>query len=224
MDYVRNAAMSGEMKPGELYSVYQLSELLGVSRSPVRDGLLRLQEAGMLKFSRNRGFQLVPTTPADVAEIFSIRIALEVPAARRAAASSEEIASLLSDLRAQMVAAAEDDDEDRFFALDQELHNVILVAGGARRAREIVERMRSTIRILAPSTVRGERTFAEVVDEHDPIVEAIVANEQDAAAMAMRAHLVTTGRLLVGRAMKNSNDTDENLDELWDRLTAGYLS
>lgn len=222
MDYVRNAAVSGELKPGELYSVYQLAERLGVSRSPVRDGLLRLEEAGMLQFSRNRGFKLLPTTPADVAEIFSIRIALEVPAARRAAASDGELGTSLADIRQRMLAAASLGDEESFFALDQELHDEILIAGGARRAREIIDRMRAVTRMLAPSTVTADRTFDSVIAEHDPIVEAIVANDAGAAAETMRKHLVSTGRLLVSRAVLNSG-TEEDLDELWDRLTAGYI-
>ncbi|WP_310175611.1 GntR family transcriptional regulator [Enteractinococcus fodinae] len=222
MDYVRTSVMNGQMQPGELYSVYQLAEELEISRSPVRDGLLRLEEAGMIRFSRNRGFQVIPTTPADIAEIFSIRIALEVPAARRAALSEADESARLAELRIEMQQAAADDDEERFFRADQELHNVILVTGGARRARDIVERLRLNTRLLTPSTVGLYRGFDTIVDEHDPIIDAITRGDDRAAAEAMQSHLVLTGRLLVKQALAQTGDS-EDPDELWERLTAGYL-
>lgn len=222
MDYVRAAVLSGQLQPGELYSVYRLAQELNVSRSPVREGLLRLEEAGMIEIFRNRGFRVLPTTPADIAEIFSIRIALEVPAARRAALSGEDRSDRLFELRLEMHQAAEERDEERFFSADQELHNAILVTGGARRARDIVERLRTNTRLLAPSTVRLYRGFDAIAGEHDPIIEAIVSRDDSAAAEAMKSHLVSTGRLLVAQAMAQAGDS-EDPDELWNRLTEGYL-
>ena len=81
VDYVREAIQSRAMKPGEWYSVTQLAEEMGVSRSPVREGLLKLQEAGLVRFAKNRGFEIVETGASDVAEIFAIRLGLEPPAA-----------------------------------------------------------------------------------------------------------------------------------------------
>ncbi|MFC6257995.1 GntR family transcriptional regulator, partial [Kocuria oceani] len=85
MAAVRRAVMAGQMEPGRLYSVQQLASVMNVSRSPVREGLLRLGEAGLIRFHRNRGFEIVEVSPTDVAQILAVRTALEVPAARRAA-------------------------------------------------------------------------------------------------------------------------------------------
>jgi DNA-binding GntR family transcriptional regulator len=79
---LRESIRSGVLRPGELYSVYQLAEQLQVSRTPVREGLLRLAEAGMVRFERNRGFRVLRSAPADIAGIFHLRLLLEVPAAR----------------------------------------------------------------------------------------------------------------------------------------------
>jgi biotin operon repressor len=57
---VRDGVAAGELVPDVTYSVYQLAELLGVSRSPVREGLLRLAEAGLIEILRNRGFRVLP--------------------------------------------------------------------------------------------------------------------------------------------------------------------
>lgn len=222
MDFVRTATASGDLRPGELYSVYQLAERLGFSRSPVRDGLLRLEEAGLVEFARNRGFRIIPTTPQDVAEIFSIRLALEVPAARRAAmACSDELATALKALEASMARAARAGDDESFFADDQYLHDLLLEAAGSHRAREVVNRLRVSTRLLGVSTAGRQRTYEDILTEHAPIVAAVIANDPQCAGQLMSEHLATTGRLLLAQAAARQ-DLDIDAARLWDELTRGY--
>src|SRR5262245_57786125 len=82
---IRTAIDDGRMKPGVLYSAYQVSEALGISRTPVRDALLRLEEIGLIEFENRQGFRLRVPDPREIAEIFAVRLALECPAAGRAA-------------------------------------------------------------------------------------------------------------------------------------------
>ncbi|GAA4863314.1 GntR family transcriptional regulator [Saccharopolyspora cebuensis] len=222
MDHVRTSVIDGSMRPGEWYSAYQLAEELGISRSPVREGLLRLEEAGLVEFVRRRGFRIVPTTPEDVAEIFSIRIALEVPAAERAAlANAAGWAQDAAELRAAMVAAAERDEQQLFFEIDQQLHALILDAGAMPRSRRLIDQLRTSTRLLGASTAGDKRGYSDIIEEHDPIVSAILDGAAAAAGDAMRAHLVTTGVLLVAQALERAG-RDEDPGALWDRLTAGF--
>src|SRR3954447_9245398 len=82
---VRDGIAAGELVPEETYSVYQLASLLGVSRSPVREGMLRPAEAGLVAVRRSRGLQVLPPRAQAIAEIIEIRLALEPAAARKAA-------------------------------------------------------------------------------------------------------------------------------------------
>src|SRR5688500_5550260 len=109
---VRDGVAAGELVPEQTYSVYQLASLLGVSRSPVREGLLRLAEAGLVEIIRNRGFRVLPPRAHDIEEIVGIRLALEPPAARVAAeqATDAQHAAIRSALDAMAAAAARDDD------------------------------------------------------------------------------------------------------------------
>lgn len=222
MEHVRSAVIEGTMRPQEWYSVYQLSDELGVSRSPVREGLLRLEEAGLIRFVRNRGFQIIPTTAEDVAEIFSIRIALEVPAAYRAALSADEsFANEVAELRRQMCDAAERDEETRFFAVDQQLHASVLAAAGMPRSHRIVDQLRVSTRLLGASTAGRSRDYSDIIGEHDPIVTAIRAGDGAGAARAMRDHLEATAVLLVGQALHHA-ERSEDPQELWTGLRAGF--
>ncbi|MEJ7757921.1 MAG: GntR family transcriptional regulator [Nocardioidaceae bacterium] len=76
---VRDAIGSGELRTGDLYSVQQIADRLDVSRTPVREALLGLADAGLVRFERNRGFRVIRHDPHQIAEMFAMRILLEVP-------------------------------------------------------------------------------------------------------------------------------------------------
>lgn len=212
---VRDGIRTRRFVPTELYSVYQLAELLGVSRSPVREALLRLAETGLVRFERNRGFRVVLPDPHDVAEIFAVRLALEPPAARRAADAGLDVADTLDALDA----ALRHDDERAFWAADRMLHDRILRGAGNRRAADIVASLRATTELLAPPTSAGGRSLPEIRDEHEPVIVAITRGDGATAEAAMRRHLVDTGRLLVAQVAGLPPDAP-GAAEVWDAVVA----
>ncbi|BAL89222.1 putative GntR-family transcriptional regulator [Actinoplanes missouriensis 431] len=195
---VRDGVATGELAPGTTYSVYQLADLLGVSRSPAREGLLRLAEAGLVEIRRNRGFRVLPPQAQDIEEIIGIRLALEPPAARQAAVhgAAEQHAAIRAALDA-MAAAVASGDEASFWAADRSLHDLLLHAAGKPRTAGIVERLRGTTALLGPPTTASGRTLREIHAEHQPVVAAVLARDGEAAEGAMRAHLEATRDLLV---------------------------
>ncbi len=194
---VRDGIAAGELVEGVTYSVYQLAELLGVSRSPVREALLRLAEAGLVEIARNRGFRVLLPRAHDVEEIFEIRLALEPAAVRRVAehADAEAHRAIAAHLDA-MRTAADRDDHASFWPADRALHDAILHSAGNSRAARIVADLRATTALLGPPTTATGRTLAQIHDEHAPIVTAVLDRDPGAAEAAMRTHLETTGRLV----------------------------
>ncbi|MGI8334189.1 GntR family transcriptional regulator [Actinomadura scrupuli] len=215
---IRAAVRAGTLQPGRLYSAYQMADNLGVSRSPVREALMRLAEAGMVEFERNRGFRIVIPQPRDIAEVFHLRLLLEVPAARRVAsgAAPELIDALRAELR-EMSRAAGEHDEALFMRHDRRLHDLILGAAGNARLLRLIDGLRDTTRYLGASTVDRSRTLHDIYAEHVPIVDAIAAADAAAAGRAMSAHVTHTGRLLVAQAATESADGTDP-DALWAEL------
>lgn len=219
---VRAAIDDGRMKPGVRYSVYQLAESLRVSRTPVREALLRLEEVGLITFEARQGFHIRLPHATDIADIFAVRLALELPAVRRAAGTRDPgLARALRAERTRMRAAARDGGEDVFMRHDRRLHDLILQWAGNERARAIVATLRETTRLLGASTAERTRTITDIDDEHSPIVDAIIAGDPAAAEAAMRRHLVNTGRLLVAQALRDERGpaepepTTEAVDAIW---------
>ncbi|WP_091674921.1 GntR family transcriptional regulator [Amycolatopsis marina] len=212
---VRAAIDDGRMKPGVKYSAYQLAEVLGISRTPVRDALLRLEEVGLIKFEARQGFRILLPQPKEIAEIFGVRLALELPAVRKAATVADPaLARELLHQRRLMRAAAAKGDENVFAQHDLRLHDLILAAADNARARDIVKSLRETTRLLGASTADRTRTLRDIDDEHAPILDAVIAGDPDCAEAAMRDHLVNTGKLLVTQAIRSA-DADLSAEEIW---------
>lgn len=200
-DQLRGAIVDGRLRAGELYSVAQLADQLGVSRTPVREALLLLERQGMVRFERNRGARVLESSARDLDEIFALRLMLEVPAARTAAASMGErqVAAVEVELAA-MGARLDPPDEAAFMAHDRRFHALLLEAAGNQRLAALVADLRDQVNLRGASTVGRGRDLRAIYDEHERIVAALRDGDQEAVAEAMRRHLEQTRRLLVEAA------------------------
>jgi DNA-binding GntR family transcriptional regulator len=195
---LRESIVSGEFPSGSLHSIYRLADLLGVSRTPVREAVLRLADIGLVSVERNRGVRIRGVTVADVREVFELRLMIEVPAAAYAAAQADRvmIASITAELE-HMRRCAAADDEPEFTAHDRLLHRAIGAATGNARLQDEVGTLRDSIQARGASTIRRSRGMSELTEEHAPIVEAIATGDPHAAAAHMEQHLVRTATLLM---------------------------
>jgi DNA-binding GntR family transcriptional regulator len=204
-DALRAAIVEGRLRAGELYSVAQLAEQLGVSRTPAREALLLLERQGMVRFERNRGARVLETSARDIDEIFALRLLLEVPAAETAArraveAGDEELLAAVTQELAEMAARLEPPNENAFMAHDRAFHQLLLGAAGNARLAAIVEDLRDHVHLRGASTVGRGRDLRAIYDEHVAIVEALRNGDPAAVGEAMRRHLERTRELLVRAA------------------------
>ncbi|MFQ6392558.1 GntR family transcriptional regulator [Nocardia sp. KC 131] len=220
---VRSAVDDGRMTPGVKYSVYQLAEALGISRTPVREALLQLEQVGLIRFEQRQGFRILLPDPKEIADIFAVRLSLEIPAVRRVAAQpTPGLCKRLDDEMAALRAAAHSGDESLFAHHDQLLHDAVLEAADNARARAIISSLRETTRLLGASTADRTRSLFDIDAEHRPIVSAIVDRDAPRAEAALRDHLVSTGRLLVAQAVRDQQ-ADADPDSIWFCATAHLL-
>jgi DNA-binding GntR family transcriptional regulator len=210
---LREEIITGALAGGSLHSIYGLAERLGVSRTPVRDAVLRLADAGMVAIERNRGVRIRGLSVDDVRKVFEARLLLEVPAAAHAARhGSDELLQELSDRVQGLTGAVEEHDSVEFTRLDRELHRTIMLSTGNERLADLVESLRDVTQAHGVSTIDRSRSIREVQVEHLPIVTAIRARDADAAAALMRDHLVTTALLLMRQV---AAATGEDVPERW---------
>lgn len=209
---LRESIVTGEFPAGSLHSIYRLADLLEVSRTPVREAVLRLADIGLVSIERNRGVRIRGVTVADVREVFELRLLIEVPAAAYAAAHADAatIASIGSALD-EMRRYAELDDEPQFTAHDRRLHHEIGAALGNARLQAEVATLRDSIQARGASTIRRSRGMSELATEHAPIVAAISTGDPTAAAAHMERHLVNTATLLMEQlAIAGVDEVDDD--------------
>lgn len=147
LEVIRQAMVSGEIRPGEIYSVAALSAELGTSTGPVREAMLALSEQGFFEPVRNRGFRVIPLTEHDLDEVHDVRLMLEVPAMGRLAVeqpfTDEDIETIREHAKRCQEAAEEvGDDLTRFLSADREFHLALTAQLGNARLVKIVGQLR----------------------------------------------------------------------------------
>lgn len=206
-EVIRNAIVIGELAPSSLHSVNDIAQRLAVSRTPVREALLKLEEQGMVSFERNRGARILETTVHDLEELFSLRILLEIPAAYRAA-KRVDVASLkkLQAILGELISAYRNESTNARAHLepDARFHKAIAAMAGSRRLATILDNLFDQ-QMIADGTSGGyTRSKEDIIKDHENIFDAIARKNPDAAAMAMKEHLLVSSRALVSKEVGNS--------------------
>lgn len=196
-DELMRAIRAGELQPGSMHSVVEISGRLGVSRTPVREALLRMASNGMVRFERSRGVRILEVSTRDIEEIYSLRMMLEVPSAYRAAELlTDDLLGPVESAFNRMREATEAGDESQFQAADVDFHAAILNAAGNRRVTEVAANTRIQMMDRGLSTT-ATRTLADILLVHERILDAIRSRDPKRSAERMRDHLVETTQLLL---------------------------
>ncbi|MDO5647858.1 GntR family transcriptional regulator [Paracoccus sp. (in: a-proteobacteria)] len=181
------AIESGTYRPGDRLVESELAERFGVSRTPVREALQRLETQAML-VRDGRSLIVASLDHNQLAELYTVRAELEALAARLAArhATPEEVRVL-----AQMV---DDDrraqnDPQALARANKRFHRQIHLASHNRYLVQQLDLVHRTMALMARTSLSAEGRGATTIDEHARIVDAIAAGDGAAADQALRAHI-----------------------------------
>lgn len=197
-EVLRELILSGKYAPGERLREEELTELTGVSRTPVREALRKLAQEGFVLIESNRGASIPVYTSRDIDEIYGLRTLLESHAARRAAgritpAQLDDLERINNEFRDLIKQTSNGDSSTELFltmtGLNNDFHKVILDASDNNQLTEIVNQLaRNSLsaRTFAHYSAVGQKRSAE---GHDEIIRALRAGHADWAEAAMRSHV-----------------------------------
>ena len=187
---LRDAIVSAELEPGRQLSENELAERLGVSRTPIREALVRLRDDRLVEIVPQLGTFVSRIGTAAVQDAQFIREALECSAVRLAAEKAErsDVAALDGLLRRQEE-VRDANDYDRFYALDDELHGALCELSGHGVAWSLAQRANGHLNRVRRLSLPQPRYLAEMVAEHKLVVDAVRRGDPDAAEAALRHHL-----------------------------------
>lgn len=184
---ILDAIDEGVYRPGDRLVESELAERFGVSRTPVREALQRLETQSML-IRDGRSLMVASLDHSELAELYVVRTELEGLAVRLAArhATEEEVRVL----RAMVADDREHvDDPQALSRTNRRFHRQLHLASHNRFLIRQLELVHRTMALLATTSLAAEGRGADALDEHALIVEAIASGDGEAAYEALKAHL-----------------------------------
>ncbi len=196
---LRKAIIEQELEANRLYSATELGEWIGgISRTPIREAAQFLEKVGMVRIEKNKGIRILSTSLEMLVESFQIRLMLEVPIMRQAATiRSEQDVANIQRLYEAFEAAAQRNDVDATLEADRDYHLGLLTIVGNGKATSIIEDSRNSVLMTGASTIPHSRSCMDTFIDHVQLHQAVLQGDGQAAAVAMKQHIINTASLLI---------------------------
>ncbi|TDD10908.1 GntR family transcriptional regulator [Nonomuraea deserti] len=187
---LRAALITGEMRPGVVYSAPVLAAQFGVSATPVREAMLDLAKEGLVEAVRNKGFRVTELSDRDLDELTEIRQLIEVPTVARLADSARaEEFERLRPVAEEIVSASERGDLLAYVDADLRFHVELLALCGNAHLVSVVRDLRTRARLYGLSQLSERGTLADSAREHLALLDALKSGDAAAVSQIMEEHI-----------------------------------
>jgi DNA-binding GntR family transcriptional regulator len=186
-----NAVFQGELPSGTRLIVMKLAAHFGLSSTPVREALVELEAVGIVRFEHNRGAVVKPFGPDQLREIYHLRRILEAEVARGACGriAKGELQSMLKEMRELAHARHDRHWAEKEMAADRQMHSLLASSCGNERLAQEIHRYDTLVQGLRDAIGEDRRAQERALDDHVAIIEALLADDADAAYEAMARHI-----------------------------------
>jgi DNA-binding GntR family transcriptional regulator len=209
---MRTMIIRGELPPGSQTQETKLSRSLGVSRTPLREAMKVLAAEGLIELRPNRSPRIADIAIEGISELFEALAGIERLAAELAAErASERDLQRLRTLQTRMEGRHRDGKLDDYFAMNGDIHSLIVRMARNAPLREAHETLLSRAERARYLALGADRRWSNSVDEHAAILAALEARDGDAAGRLLRAHVQRTGAALLEVLAKSKLDSKPSL-------------
>ena len=195
---LRRAILKGELKPGERLMEIALAEKLGVSRTPIREAMRKLELEGLVVMIPRRGAQVANITEKDLNDVLEVRIALENVAIEKACTRMSE-----EDMGRLWLAAKEfehtmaEGNLVRLAEADVAFHEIIYRASDNKRLNQVLNNLREQIYRYRVEYLKEEETRNVLVKEHEELTKAIRERDVKKAQEISFRHIENQRRAII---------------------------
>jgi len=197
---LKKLILGDELPAGSHLLEQEAAERLGMSRTPVREAMIRLEKDGVVEVRPRHGMRVLPVSPDDMREIYQVLTALESAAAEavaRRGATPAEIASLRAAV-ADMEAALDRDDLDGWADADKRFHWLLVTLTGNQRLQQMVSQLDEQAHRARVLTLRLRPKPVNSIRDHARLVAAIARRDAESARRIHHDHRTRAGEMLVG--------------------------
>lgn len=189
---LRNAIITGELEPGERLMEIQLAEKMGVSRTPVREAIRKLELEGLIVMIPRKGAHVADFTEKDIQDVLEIRAALEALATRLACDRLDERDFLKLQLAVTEYSyAAKKQDVNEMIKQDVEFHDIICQATGNDKLVQMFTNLKEQVERYRIAYLKNTTENAKVETEHLEILEALKNHDAQKASDLAISHIQT---------------------------------
>jgi DNA-binding GntR family transcriptional regulator len=201
---MRRAIILSELPAGLHLEEPALAQKFGVSRIPIREALIRLEQEGLVRVEPRRGAFIVGMTVDDIGDVYEFRLLVERHAARRAAERIDNDGiNLLQDLVDEMDEALRRGEQSAMVVPDVSFHRQIVVESGSRQLLVAWERLAGLIEAILSVTDETYRDAPQALNGHQLIIDALANRDGEEAARHIEEHLAN-GEQVMREAMDAS--------------------
>ncbi len=187
---LHESIMSFTLQQGQIYNEMAVSKELGLSRTPVREALLRLSSENLITFLPRKGFIITSFTVQDVEEIFELRLILESTVVRKITSKirKEDINELRKQIKLQHSATAKSDYHG-FMLSDRTFHKLFFELAGNSKLLDIMNNFQDICHMMGICYLKVDKHYEEAIKDHETIVESIETGDADIAEAALYKHI-----------------------------------
>ena len=197
---LRDMIVNNRLPPGSSYLETELAEMLGMSRTPVREAAVMLEAQGLVEVRPRRGIRILPVSVLDMEEIYDVLTVLEGLAAEKAAkrpVTAEEKKAIEAALDA-MDAALDADDREAWAEADRRFHHHLICLAGNGRLDAIVTSFNDQVQRARNVTARLRPKPVASNQDHRDVYEAILSGDSERARDVHTQHRMRAKVLLIG--------------------------
>lgn len=195
---LRQAILRGELEPGERLMEIQLAEKLGVSRTPIREAIRKLELEGLVIMIPRKGAEVAHITEKDMRDVLEVRATLEELAVSLACKHvTEEALSELKMANKLFEAAVVSKDVVKIVDADVKFHDAIYAMTDNQKLNQMINNLREQMYRYRLEYIKDARTHSILISEHADIIHKLEQADEDGAKEVMKQHICNQERGII---------------------------
>lgn len=187
---LRQAILKGELKPGERLMEIQLAQRLGVSRTPIREAIRKLELEGLVTMVPRKGAEVAQISEKSLRDVMEVRKALEGLTIQLVCARiNDDIVKELNDAHIQFKEAVNSKDLTVIAESDVAFHDVIYNATDNDKLIQILNNLREQMYRYRIEYIKDPKSHAKIIEEHEEIIRNIKTNNVDEGIKSIHKHI-----------------------------------
>ena len=206
-EYLKNAIIDQTIEPGERLVESRIADMLGISRTPLREALHKLEREDWIEKIPSGGYMVVTLTKEDIDQTFGIRSVLEAYAASLAAENHDEkdLVPLEKKMK-EYQACLEKNDRDKLQKINTEFHDLLYALSGSPKLIKMINQLRAQISRFRRIILKQDQFAHQSNDDHIRMLSLIKARDGNGVEQLVRQHIIKGKNAVLSQLAKEEQN------------------